>query len=477
MPLKARLKRWAWALQMRISRMRVRNKGFEMDMLNGPVMPKLLSFAFPLMLSSILQLAFNAADVIVVGRFEGDAALAAVGTPSPLINLLVNLFIGLSVGANVIVAQCYGAGDYRQTQDAVHTSVALSIFSGLFIGVIGFFAAGGLLRMIDADPEFLPMATIYMKIYFLGMPANMIYNFGAAVLRAVGDTRRPLLYLFISGVVNVLLNLLFVIVFHMGVSGVALATIISQMVSATLVVLCLIHTDGPIHLNVKKIRMDMKKVAQIARVGLPAGLQGILFSISNVMIQKSVNGFGTVVTAGNTTSGNLEGFIYVSMNAIYQAAITFTGQNVGANKPARINRIARDALIAVTGIGLAAGALLMVFRHQLFGIYTSDPAVQEAAAVRSSIIAPTYFLCGLMDTMVGLLRGMGTSMVPMVVSVVGVCGFRIVWILFVFPLNPTLGMLILSYPISWGMTFLIHFGCFLWVKRRKFGIPTFAITD
>ena len=448
-----------------------------MDMLHGPVMPKLLAFALPLMLSSILQLAFNAADVIVVGRFEGDAALAAVGTPGPLINLLVNLFLGLSVGANVVVAQCCGAGDYREISAAVHTSIALSVISGLFIGAVGFFAAGTLLRMIDADPEFLPMATVYMRIFFLGMPANMIYNFGSAVLRAVGDTRRPLLYLSIAGVINVLLNLLFVIVFHMGVSGVALATIISQMVSATLVTLCLIHTDGAIHLDVKKIRLDMRKVGQIARVGLPAGMQGILFSISNVMIQKAVNGFGTIVTAGNTTSGNLEGFIYVSMNAIYQGAITFTGQNVGANQPARINRIARDALLTVTGIGLMAGALLMLFRNQLFGIYTADPAVKAAANARASIIAPTYFLCGLMDTMVGLLRGMGTSLVPMVVSVVGVCGFRIVWILFVFPLNPTLGMLIMSYPISWGATFLIHFCCFLWYKKRRYGIPAFAVTE
>ena len=478
-PLKARLRARLiqWASNLRAKRARRRDKRYEMDMLNGAVMPKLLSFALPLMLSSILQLAFNAADVVVVGRFEGHAALAAVGTPGPLINLLVNLFIGLSVGANVVVAQCYGAGDFRETGKAVHTSMALSVLSGVGIGIFGFLMAGTLLRMIDADPEFLPMATVYMRIYFLGMPANMIYNFGSAVLRAVGDTRRPLVFLFIAGVVNVVLNLLFVIAFHMGVSGVALATIISQMVSATLVVLCLIHSDGAIHLDVRRIRLDGGKVKQIARIGLPAGLQGILFSISNVMIQKTVNGFGTVVTAGNTTASNLEGFIYVSMNAVYQAALTFTGQNVGANRPARINRIARDALIAVTGIGLALGAVLMLFMQQLFGIYTEDAAVKAAATIRSGIIAPTYFLCGLMDTMVGLMRGMGTSLVPMVVSVVGVCGFRIVWILVAFPMNPTLGNLILSYPISWLATFLIHFGCFLYFKRRKYGIPHFAITD
>ncbi len=446
--------------------MRLRDKHYEIDMLNGPVMPKLLSFALPLMLSSVLQLTFNAADVIVVGRFEGDAALAAVGAPGALINLLVNLFLGLSIGANVLVAQYYGAGDYRNTGEAVHTSIALSLVGGFGVGLIGFFLAGTFLGMMRTPAEVLPLATSYMRIYFLGMPANMLYNFGAAILRAIGDTRRPLLYLTLAGVVNVALNLLFVIAFGMGVSGVALATIISQMISATLVVLCLIRTEGAIHLDVRRIRLRADKAWRIAKVGLPAGLQGAMFSISNVMIQSTVNSFGKVVVAGNTTASNLEGYIYVAMNSIYQGAITFTGQNVGARRYERISRVARDSLLAVFAIGAILGGLLMLGKRVLFGIYTRDAAVIAAAALRDDIIAPTYFLCGMMEVMVGMLRGMGSSVTPMVVSVVGVCVLRIAWILLIFPLAPTLNTLYISYPISWLLTFAAHTACYFYVKRK-----------
>jgi len=451
-------------------RLRLRDKRYEIDMLNGPVMPRLLSFALPLMLSSVLQLTFNAADVIVVGRFEGDAALAAVGTPGALINLLVNLFLGLSVGANVVVAQCCGAGDYRNTSEAVHTSIGLSLVGGLVVGVVGFFLAGTFLSMMNTPAEVLPLATSYMRIYFLGMPANMLYNFGAAILRAIGDTRRPLTYLTVAGVVNVVLNLLFVIAFGMGVSGVALATIISQVISATLVVLCLIRTDGAIHLDVRRIRLHADKVWRIAKVGLPAGLQGMVFSISNVLIQSTVNGFGKVVVAGNTTASNLEGYIYVAMNSIYQAAITFTGQNVGARRYDRISRVARASLLAVFGIGASLGGLLMLCKGWLFRIYTNDDAVVAAAAIRTGIIAPTYFLCGMMDALVGLLRGMGSSVTPMVVSIVGVCVLRILWILFVFPLAPTLNTLYLSYPVSWMVTLIAHSCSYFYVKRKKYPV-------
>ena len=449
--------------------MRLRDKHYEIDMLNGPVMPKLLSFALPLMLSSMLQLTFNAADVIVVGRFEGDAALAAVGTPGALINLLINLFLGLSVGANVVVAQCYGAGNFKDTGEAVHTAVALSLLGGVGVGILGFFMAGTFLGMMNTPGEVLPLATDYMRIYFLGMPANLLYNFGAAILRAVGDTRRPLTYLTISGVVNVALNLLFVIVFHMGVSGVALATIISQAISAALVVLCLIRTEGAIHLDPRKVRLKGDKVLQIAKVGLPAGLQGMVFSISNVLIQSTVNSFGKVAVAGNTTASNIEGYIYVAMNSIYQAAITFTGQNVGARKFERIARVARDSLLAVFGIGAAMGAALMLFKATLFGIYTGDEAVIAAASMRSNVIAPTYFICGMMDTTVGLLRGMGSSVMPMVVSIMGACVLRIVWIMTIYRLNPTLTMLYISYPVSWAITFSAHMACYFYVKKKKFG--------
>ena len=450
--------------------MRLHNRHYEIDMLNGPVMPKLLSFALPLMISSVLQLTFNAADVIVVGRFEGDAALAAVGAPGALINLLINLFLGLSVGANVVVAQFRGAGDYKQTSAAVHTAIAMSLISGVGVGIVGFLLAGFFLGLMNTPTDVLPLATAYMRIYFLGMPANMLYNFGAAILRAVGDTRRPLTYLTISGVANVALNLLFVIVFHMGVSGVALATIISQAISATLVTLCLIRTDGAIHLDPRRVRLDRDKVIRIAKVGLPAGLQGMLFSISNVLIQSTVNTYGTTATAGNTVASNIEGYIYVAMNAVYQGAITFTGQNVGARRYDRISRVAAASLIAVAGIGLALGSVLLLFMRQLFHIYTGDDTVIAAATVRSSIIAPTYFLCGMMDSTVGLLRGMGSSVVPMMVSLLGVCGFRMVWVLIIYPLAPSLRMLYLSYPISWSATFAIHFICYLHIKRKKFPV-------
>ena len=450
--------------------MRLRDKHYEIDMLNGPVMPRLLSFALPLMLSSMLQLTFNAADVIVVGRFEGDAALAAVGTPGALINLLINLFMGLSVGANVVVAQYFGANSFRDTSESVHTSVALSLVGGVLVGLVGFCFAGTLLSLMNTPAEVLPLATSYMRIYFLGMPANLLYNFGAAILRAVGDTRRPLTYLTVAGVANVALNLLFVIVFRMGVSGVALATILSQVISAVLVTLCLIRTDGPIHLDVRKVRLYGDKVRRIAKVGLPAGLQGMVFSISNVLIQSTVNSFGKIVVAGNTTASNLEGYIYVAMNSIYQAAITFTGQNVGARRYERIPRVAKASLTTVFIIGAVLGGLFLLFRHALFGIYTDDEAVIAAAAIRSRIIMSTYFLCGMMDTAVGLLRGMGSSVLPMIMSIMGVCVFRMVWILGFFPLNPTLDMLYVSYPISWAVTFTAHMICYFRVKRKKYAL-------
>lgn len=450
--------------------MHLRKRHYEIDMLNGPIMPKLLTFAFPLILSSALQLTFNAADVIVVGRFEGDTALAAVGAPGALINLLINLFLGFSVGANVVVAQCYGANDYRETSAAVHTSIGLSLVSGIGVGVMGFFLAGFFLQLMNTPSEVLPLATTYMKIYFLGMPANMVYNFGAAILRAIGDTRRPLTYLIISGATNVVLNLVFVLAFGLGVQGVALATIISQFVSAILILLCLMRSEGSIHLDIRKIRFQRDKVWKIARVGLPAGLQGTFFSISNVLIQSTVNSFGAIVVAGNTAASNIENYVYVSMNAIYQAAITFTGQNVGARKYDRISRVTRSSLLAVLGIGLILGGILMAFLRPLLGIYTQDDAVISAGVIRTTIIAPTYFLCGMMDVMVGVLRGMGSSIMPMIVSVMGACVFRIFWIYVIFPISPTLEMLYASYPVSWIITLAVHLACYFVVKKRKFTI-------
>ena len=448
--------------------MRVRTRNSEIDMLNGPVMPKLLRFAIPLILSSMLQLTFNAADVIVVGRFEGDAALAAVGAPGPLINLMVNMFMGLGVGVNVIVAQNYGARNYRGTSETVHTAVGLGIIGGLIVGVFGFIMCGTFLGMMDTPADVLPLATDYMRIYFIGMPFNMLYNFGSAILRATGDTKRPLTYLTIAGAANVLLNLIFVLFFGMGVKGVAWATIISQMISAVLVLLSLTHNEGSIHLDFKKIRFYRDKVIGIAKVGLPAGLQGTFFSISNVLIQSTVNSFGAVAVAGNTAAGNLEGYIYASMNAIYQATITFTGQNVGAGKPERISKIMREGLILVMAIGAGMGAFLFVFKEFLLGIYTVDPQVVASGAVRSNVFATTYYLCGMMEAVVGVLRGMGSSIAPMIVSVMGVCVFRLFWIFVIFPFDPTLLNLYISYPVSWIITFSAHMVCYFVIRKKKF---------
>jgi len=448
--------------------MRLRSRSYEIDMLNGPIMPKLLQFAIPLILSSMLQLTFNAADVIVVGRFEGDAALAAVGAPGSLINLMVNLFMGLGVGVNVVVAQNYGARNYKGTSESVHTAVGLGVIGGLIVGVFGVIMCETFLTLMKTPPEVLPLAADYMRIYFMGMPFNMLYNFGSAILRATGDTKRPLTYLTIAGVANVILNLIFIIVFGLGVKGVALATIISQMISAVLVLLSLMHNEGSIHLNWKKIHFHKDKVIRIAKVGLPAGLQGTFFSISNVMIQSTVNSFGAIVVAGNTAASNLEGYIYASMNAIYQATITFTGQNVGAGKPERISKVLREGLILVTGIGLALGAFLMVFKKFLLGIYTVEPEVIAAGIIRSNIIAPTYFMCGMMEAVVGVLRGMGSSIAPMIVSVMGACVFRLFWIFAIFPFDPTLTNLYISYPISWIITLAAHLTCYYLIKKKKY---------
>lgn len=391
----------------------------DIDMTSGSILPKVFLFAVPLMLSSMLQLLFNAADVIVVGRFDGETALAAVGSTGALINLIVNVFLGLSIGTNVVIARYLGANRYREVSVAVHTSIALSLAGGLLLGVFGFAMAGTFLSWMGSPATVLPLATSYMRIYFIGMPFNMLYNFGAAVLRSIGDTRRPLYYLFIAGVVNVLLNLLFVIVFHMGVSGVALATIISQLISAVLVLICLIRSDNAIHLDIRKLRIDKNATVEIARIGLPAGLQGAFFSISNVLIQSTINSFGEIAVAGNSTSSNIEGFVYVAMNSMYQASITFTSQNVGARKYDRVVKVAWNCLLAVLLIGVAFGGLVLLVRKPLFQIYTDNQQVVFYGEKRMRIILGTYFICGCMDVLCGCLRGVGDTVTPMIVSVFG----------------------------------------------------------
>lgn len=441
-------------------------RSYEVDMCRGPLLGKILIFAFPLMLSGILQLLFNAADIVVVGRFAGSQALAAVGSTGALINLIINVFIGLSVGANVLVARYYGAGEKEQVSQAVHTSVLLSLLCGVVLIAVGVLLAQPLLELMGTPDDVIDMSATYMRIYFCGMPVIMLYNFGAAILRSVGDTKRPLYFLIVAGLINVVLNLFFVIVCGMDVDGVALATVISQVVSAGLILLCLMRMEGPCHLDLHKLHIYKDKMWQVVRVGLPAGLQGCIFSISNVLIQSSVNSFGSVAMAGNTAAGNIEGFVYTGMNAIYQTALSFTSQNYGARQYHRISRVMRLCLALVTAVGLGLGLTAVLFHNQLLGIYSSDPQVIAYGTMRMRFVATLYFLCGIMDVMAGVMRGMGYSILPMIVSLTGACGLRILWIFTLFAANRTLSMLYVSYPVSWFITALAHLGCYFWVRRK-----------
>lgn len=443
------------------------SKSYEMDMCSGPLPGKILRFAFPLMLSSVLQLLFNAADVIVVGRFAGSTSLAAVGSTGALINLLTNVFLGLSIGSNVLVARFYGARQDKNIHETVHTSMMISFIGGAILVLLGCTLTRPLLVLMGTPADVLDKSVIYMRILFIGCPVMMLYNFGAAILRAVGDTKRPLYYLSFAGVLNVLLNLFFVIVLKLDVAGVALATVLSQCVSMALILHCLMHEEGSLRFQPTKMRLYKDKLLAILKIGLPAGLQGAIFSISNVLIQSTVNSFGSIVMAGNTAAANIEGFVYVSMNSMYQAAISFTGQNMGAQKYGRVNRILSVSQGYVILFGLTLGMLAYLFGSTLLGFYTTDPEVVRYGLLRMSIICPTYFLCGMMDTMVGSLRGMGYSVIPMIVSLTGACALRIIWIFTIFKfISPTLTTLYISYPVTWAVTALAHFIVFLVVRRN-----------
>lgn len=441
-------------------------KSYEMDMCSGPLLGKILVYAIPLMLSGILQLLFNAADVIVVGRFAGHESLAAVGSTSALINLLINVFIGLSIGANVLVAQYFGAGKEKEVQDTVHTAITISLICGLALVFLGIFAAGPLLKIMGTPDDVLEKAILYMRVYFTGMPVLMLYNFGAAILRAVGDTKRPLYFLIAAGVVNVILNLGFVILLHMGVAGVALATVISQCISVLLVCRCLMKSDSAYRLDLSRLGVRWRTLKRIAQIGLPAGFQGAVFSVSNVLIQSSINAFDSVAMAGSTASANLEGFVYNAMNAVYQTNLSFTSQNLGGGKFERINRILLLCLGVVTVVGVVMGGGFALLGPQLLRIYSSDPEVIRFGMVRLTIICGMYFICGWMDVLVGSLRGLGSSVIPMVVSLAGACGLRIVWIFTVFQWHHSLNVLYLSYPVTWAVTAAAHLLCFMMIRRK-----------
>ena len=441
-------------------------KSYENNMCEGPILGKVLIFSIPLMLSGILQLLFNAADVIVVGRFAGSQSLAAVGSTSALINLLINVFMGFSVGVNVLVARYYGGRKERDVSETVHTAVTLSLVCGLILVAVGLALTRPLLELMGTPDDVIDKAVLYMQIYFIGMPANMLYNFGSAILRAVGDTKRPLYYLSAAGVVNVILNLISVIIFHMDVAGVALATIISQAISAVCVLRCLMRHESCLKIRLGELKIHKEKLMGIVKVGLPAGMQGAIFSISNVLIQSSVNSFGSIAMAGNTAAQNIEGFIYNAMVAVYQANLSFTSQNYGAGKFSRINRIMFICIGVVSVVGFSIGVLAYGAGTSLLSIYSSDPEVIAYGMTRLQIIGLTYFTCGIMDTMVGSIRGIGYSVLPMLVSLTGACLFRIIWIFTIFQWSHTLLTLYISYPASWVLTATAHIVCFFLIRKK-----------
>lgn len=446
--------------------MNTKTSKYEIDMCNGSILDKLVSFSILLMLSGILQLLFNAVDIIVVGQFTGNEALAAVGSTTALINVFVNLFIGISLGASVLAARFYATGQEKEMSETVHTSITLALISGIAMGIIGVIAAKGALELMDTPDNVLNLSTLYMRIYFMGMPFFMLYNYGAAILRAVGDTKRPLLFLIISGATNVLLNLLLVIQFHLGVAGVAIATVISQCISCILVLRCLYLSDGSYQLRFNKLGMKTRYVKQIFQIGIPAGIQSTIINFSNVLLQSSVNSFGSVAMAGYTAANNILGFLYVSVNSITQACMSFTSQNYGVRKFKRMDKVLLECLGLTVIVALVLGGGSYLFGAELMHIYTKSTKVIECGVDIMLYTTVTYFLCGIMDLLPGALRGMGHSTVPMILSVIGTVGTRIVWIYAIFPYHRSLDFLFISYPVSWLLTIVMQVICFYFVRKK-----------
>lgn len=435
-------------------------------MCNGTIMDKLISFSIPLMLSGILQLMFNAVDIVVVGRFSGSQALAAVGSTTALINVFTNLFIGISLGANVLAARYYATGKTKEMSETVHTAIALAQVSGVAMAVIGVVFARGALEIMGTPDDVIAKSTLYMQIYFCGMPFFMMYNYGAAILRAVGDTKRPLIFLIVSGVINAVLNLFLVIGFHLDVAGVGIATVISQLVSCILVLRCLHHTESSYQLHLAKLRIRSVYLKQIFEVGVPAGIQSTVINISNAMLQSSVNSFGSIAMAGYTASNNIFGFLYVSVNSFTQACMSFTSQNYGVKKLKRMDRVLIDCMILSVVVTLILGSSVYIFGPEFLHIYSNQADVIKYGMEIFSYTTVTYFLCGLMDLFPGALRGMGYSTVPMILSIIGTVGVRIIWIYGLFPSHRSLTFLFLSYPVSWIATIIMQVICF-WFVRKK----------
>jgi len=417
----------------------------------------------PLILSGILQLFYNAADLIVCGMYGSDHSVAAISSTNALINLIINLFLGLSIGANVLMARCFGERNEEKGQRVVYTSMIFSLLCGVVLGIFGFFMSKIFLQWMGTPEDVIHLSSLYLKVYFIGLPFSMIYNFGASLLRAIGDTKRPFYILAFSGVFNVLLNLFFVIVVKMDVAGVALATIISQLISAILIMVCLITSKGFIRFHFKELHFYKKEALEIIRIGLPAGLQGTIFSLSNVLIQSSINSLGTNVMDGNGASCSLEGFIYTSMNSVASACVAFVSANYGAQKKENIKKVIAYACCIVVLMNLVVGSLVLLFQDPLLHLYISTPEAIEAAKSRLFVITTTYFLCGLMDTFAYSLRGIGYSLTPTIVSLVGACGLRILWIYTIFQMDKfhNITCIAISYPVSWIITASVHLIMFI----------------
>lgn len=444
----------------------MKNNKYEIDMCNGTLMDKLISFSLPLMLSGILQLLFNAVDIIVVGRFTGSQALAAVGSTTALINIFTNLFIGISLGANVLAARFYASGKEKEMSETVHTSITLALISGLVMALAGVLLARFALNLMGTPNDVIDQSVLYMRIYFLGMPFFMLYNYGAAILRAVGDTKRPLFFLVISGMTNAVLNLVLVIVFHMGVAGVAIGTIVSQLISSILALRCLYTSNTSYRLYFSKLGIKTQYLKQIFQVGIPAGIQSTVINLSNALLQSSVNSFGSVAMAGYTAANNIFGFLYMSVNAVTQSCMSFTSQNYGVKKLKRMDRVLLDCMILSVGVTLTLGCGAYFFGPELLKIYTSDADVIRCGVEVLAFTTVPYFCCGIMDLLPGALRGMGYSGVPMILSIIGTVGTRIVWIFGLFPAHRSLSFLFISYPVSWILTILMQAVCFCFVRKH-----------
>ena len=439
---------------------------YEIDMCNGSIMDKLISFSLPLMLTSILQLMFNAVDIIVVGHYTGSEALAAVGSTTALINIFTNLFIGVSLGANVLAARYFAAGQDKEMSEAVHTAIALALVSGVIMAFVGVGATRLALEVMDTPANVINQSVLYMRIYFMGMPFFMLYNYGAAILRAVGDTKRPLMFLAVSGMANVVLDLAFVIVVPLGVAGVAIGTVASQMISCILVIRCLCKTESSYQLRFSRLAIKSVYLKRIFQVGIPAGIQSTVINFSNAMLQSSVNSFGSTAMAGYTAANNVMGFLYAAVNAVTQACMSFTSQNYSVRKPKRMDRVLVDCMILSVGVSVVFGVGAYVFGSQILKIYTTDAEVIQCGLEILSITTVPYFLCGIMDLIPGALRGMGHSAVPMILSVIGTVGTRIIWIYLIFPQHRSLYFLFISYPGSWIATILLQAVCFWFVRKQ-----------